>query len=411
MILRLRAFEADRPISKRCEKMSSEKRKETSKKNIDKKPPKRTAAAQRRREERSKPSESTPSIEESIENFGGVSLYGDIDDYYSRTFGNFANEPEERPRRKKSSERESVPETKIKPASNLTRRQRKIRMVASYISVFIVIVVVAVTLSLTVMFRTTQITVESGKLPYTNEEIIKTSGLSYNENIFLSKKKAAQKKLVETYPYVEGARVRIKIPGTQVIEIDAAVESYQVQLPGGFAVVSENSRILEVNKQQRSDIPLLKGLKLNETQPGEYITFEKESTKKILDEVVKNINENEVGNIYGIDISNTANIELNYDNRITILLGLPEDVGYKLRTAKAIIGKSLSPADKGTLDVSLANSDRRSSYFTPIYSDAASAPSASSSPEQANVSPASEEDPQEDQTEYLDDIIEQEADE
>ncbi len=396
--------------------MSSEKRKESPKKdkkrNKDKRPPKKLTAAQRRQEERARRSggaQNAPSIEESIENFGGVSLYGEFDDYYSRTFGDFANEPEEQPRRRKRKEPEDLPEPKIKPASNLTRRQRKIRMVASYISVFLIVVIIAVTLSLTVMFRTTEITVESARLPYTNEEIIKTSGLSYNENIFLSKKKAAQKKLVETYPYVEGAQVKVKIPGTQVIVIDAAVESYQVQLPGGFAVVSENSRILEVNKQQRSDIPLLKGLKLGETQPGEYITFEKESTKKILDEVVKNINENEVGNIYGIDISNTANIELNYDNRITIMLGLPEDVGYKLRTAKAIIGKSLSPADKGTLDVSLANSDRRSSYFTPIYSDASSAASSASS-ENASMPPqgssVNEDIASENLTEYLDDIIE-----
>ena len=127
--------------------------------------------------------------------------------------------------------------------------------------------------------------------------------------------------------------------------------------------------------------------------------------------------------IYGIDISNSANIELNYDNRITIILGLPEDVGYKLRTAKAIITQELAATDKGTLDVSLSNSDRHSSYFTPIYSDTVSAPKqtessqasesetgskiVSSGDESSNETDNEIEEYEEEQgdNEYLDDII------
>lgn len=289
---------------------------------------------------------------------------------------------------------------RITPASTLTRRQRKMRMIISYIGVFFVIVAVTILLSLTVMFRTTEIRVNAEGLPYSDEEVIEASGLSMKDNIFLAKRKAAEKKLVEGFPYIEGADVTFRIPGTQIISIDVAVPSYQVQFSGGFAVVSANCRILEVNPNQRSDIPLLKGIKLNHTTPGEYITFEKNSTKQILDEVVKNINENDIGRIYGIDISNAANIELNYDNRITILLGLPEDVGYKLRTAKAIIEKSLTPTEKGTLDVSLANSDRRSSYFTPIYSD-----TVSSAPSSAPAESASDTASSNAENDYLDDII------
>lgn len=342
-----------------------------------------------------------PSLDDDLKNFGGIPLYGEIDDYYSRTFGDFANEPEKTEReikREQRAERDKQADLhrKIEPASNITPQQRRRRVVLSYVSVFAMLFVIGVVLSMTVMFRTTDIRVEGGKVPYSDEEIIETSGIDYGENIFLSKRKAAVKALVEKYPYIEGAQIKRRIPGTQVIEIEAAVASYQVQFSGGFAVVSANCRILEINEAQKSDIPLLKGIKLDHTQPGEYITFEKDSTKKILDEVVKNINDNEVKNIYGIDISNTANITLNYDNRITIHLGLPEDVGYKLRTAKAIIGQSLSPTDKGTLDVSLCNTDRRSSYFTPIYSDTASQPTTTPAPSAKN---------EEAEREYIDDII------
>lgn len=340
---------------------------------------------------------------EDIKNFGGIDTFGEIDDYYSRNFGDFANEPEKPSEKKKEDDdaaRESRSTRHIKPASSLSRKQRRRRMMFSYILVFFLIVITTMLLSFNVLFRTTQIKVKKDGLSYTDEEIIEVSGIDYGDNIFFSKRKAAVKNLVEKYPYIENAEVSIRIPGTQIIEIEAAVPSYQVQFSGGFAVVSGNCRILEINEKQRSGIPLLKGIKLNHTQPGEYITFEKESTKQILDEVVKNINENEIGSIYGIDISNAANIELNYDNRITILLGLPEDVGYKLRTAKAIIEQSLSPTDKGTLDVSLCNSDRRSSYFTPIYSDTVSAPEGSKPQTSSQTSSDNPGD-----REYIDDII------
>ncbi len=308
-----------------------------------------------------------------------------------------------------------LPETRV---SELTPKQRKIRRYLGYGAVFVMITGITLILSLTVLFKTTEIRVETENLPYSNEEIILTSGLSYKDNIFLAKRKAAEKKLLETYPYVEEADVTFKIPGTQIIRITAAIPSYQVQFSGGFAVLSGNGRILEVNPGQKAEVPLLKGFKLYQTQPGEYITFENTTTKAVLDEVVLNINENEMPAIYGIDISNTANIELNYDNRITIILGLPEDVGYKLRTAKAIITQELAPTDKGTLDVSLANSDRHSSYFTPIYSDTVSSPKREEPADNSSAADPQDEVREEDiieddvsaveskgETEYLEDII------
>lgn len=391
------------------------KRSDTSKKNRSKKAGKgkKLTAAERRRIERKKRSENGGSYSEfdegsgsqsldtlsnELDSFGGMPLFGVPDDYYSLDFTerSESDAPDDEDV-KEEPKRSGRPDPEIKPASELTPKQRKIRRILSYISVFLVIVIFAVVLSLTVMFRTTDIVVEANGAPYTNEQIIETSGLSMGENIFMAKRKAAVKNLVDTYPYIEAAEVTFRIPGTQIIKITAAKPSYQVQFSGGYAVVSENSRILEIDKKQKNNIPLLKGLKLNETKPGEYINFEKSSTKQILDEVVKNINDNEVSNIYGIDISNAANISLNYDNRITILLGLPEDVGYKLRTAKAIIHQKLSATDAGTLDVSLANSDRRSSYFTPIYSDTVSLPD--------TVSTAPKSDRDANDNEFIDDII------
>lgn len=258
------------------------------------------------------------------------------------------------------------PPTKIK---EYTVKQRKIRTMLFYIGLFLVIVVSAVVLSVTIVFKTDNIIVVGDDIPYSTQDIIDKSGLSYGENIFLSRKKAAAKNIVDAFPYIESAEVTVKIPGTQVITVEGAIPSYEVAVNGGYAVISSNGRVLEHIGYATGTVPLIKGVKVTDTEIGEYIQFEKDTTRQILSDVIECINSDEIPNIYGIDISNSADIKLNYDNRITISLGVPEDVSYKLRTAMAIINGQLSSTDKGDLDVSLANSDRKASYFTPIYSN------------------------------------------
>ena len=303
------------------------------------------------------------------------------DDYFERNYGSLSvssskqrnAKPEKTQRDDDTKPVRSKRNEKNTHSKKLSKKQRKIRIILGYVFVFMMFVLIGGLFSLKIMFKTTSIEIKyNGEIPYSDEEIINTSGLKYNENLFLARRKAAVNKIVEKYPYIEAAQIHIKIPDTQVIELETAIPSFQVEISEGFAVISAKGRILEIVSDVKSNIPILKGLKLNNSVEGKYINYEKETTQKILTDVIDNIHENKVPDIYGIDISNAANIKLNYDNRITILLGVPEDIGYKLRTAMAIIGNELSPAERGDLDVSLANSDRKSSYFTPIYSNTVS---------------------------------------
>ena len=67
-----------------------------------------------------------------------------------------------------------------------------------------------------------------------------------------------------------------------------------------------------------------------------------------------------------IDISDTANIKFVYDDRITVIIGYPEDISYKVKTAQTIINEKLDPNNtgliKGTLDVSMCKETSKS-YF------------------------------------------------
>ncbi|MFZ1651581.1 MAG: hypothetical protein WAT50_08050, partial [Ruminococcus bromii] len=65
-------------------------------------------------------------------------------------------------------------------------------------------------------------------------------------------------------------------------------------------------------------------------------------------------------------VSDTANIKLVYDGKITINIGLPDDIDYKIRTAMTIINEKLDPNNTGlvagTLDVSACSTSKISHY-------------------------------------------------
>lgn len=313
------------------------------------------------------------------------------DDYFKSNYG--YSEEESRSTSKHNTKKqdksggeskEDVYKAPSRPRVHLTREQLKFRRTVRYAAVFLVTVGIAVFFSFQLLFRTSEIKVENAQgLPYTEQQIIEASGLKLKENIFTSKKKLAVKRITEKFPYIENAEVSYKIPATQIITVEPAVASYSVAVTEGYAKISANARVLEITPEQDMSIPLLRGLKMTNASVGEYIKFEKAATKQILGEVIASIHENNVPNIFGIDISNAAGIKLNYDNRITILLGLPEDVGYKLKTAMTIINTQLTSQDRGDLDVSLANGSRKASYFTPVTTNTVST-AASSQTSQAS---------------------------
>ncbi|MDD5923451.1 MAG: FtsQ-type POTRA domain-containing protein [Clostridia bacterium] len=229
--------------------------------------------------------------------------------------------------------------------------------------------VVGIVLCLTVFFKTDKISVsfEEGVTPkYTVEEIVAASELSVGENMFLTDKKSATKKVISAFPYIENAEINISLPDTLNIEVVQAEPTYYVEAgKNNYLVLGRDGRILEQNKKITYSIPLIKGVKLEEKGIGEYVEFSAKSFKKILDSVISVAESNELSNLNEIDLTQISDIKIKYDKRILIVLGTNENLDYKMRTALNIITNELSKKDIGTLDVSLCCEGKRQSSFLP----------------------------------------------
>ncbi|MGN0459838.1 MAG: cell division protein FtsQ/DivIB [Ruminococcus sp.] len=254
---------------------------------------------------------------------------------------------------------------KRKPSStsHTTRRSLKI---FTYAAIVGVVVVLGITLSLTVFFKTAQFEV-SGKTRYDKQDIINACGIKEGENIFLADKERASENIINSFPYIAQADVSFGFPDRIVIEVTEGKASYMVKYAKkDFCVVSKEGRILKNAKKKISDLPLVKGLELKSNVPGTYVEYNDESMATALETIVESIDKCGLDKLTEINVSDKANLTFTYDGRVLVKLGVPEDIDYKIRTAKAILTEKLDPNNtgiiEGTLDVSQCKETKRS-YF------------------------------------------------
>lgn len=258
-------------------------------------------------------------------------------------------------------ENEKVKRLKKPMTSNQIKKRR---IMASAITCGVVLLI-GVILSLTVLFKTEKIEVEGNSF-YSEDQILSYANVALQSNIFVGKMTATPDKIAEKLPYVESAKVDFVVPDTIKITITDAVPSYVIINDGKFLLISSKGRILDVMADNSSNYPVLSSSSLKNTTVGEYVSYSDENVPVILEEISDSLSKNEFKGITGIDVTNTANIKLVYDNRIAVIIGLPEDIDYKIRTAMAIITEKLDPnktgAIYGTLDVSSCSTTKTSRF-------------------------------------------------
>ncbi|MBQ9673816.1 MAG: FtsQ-type POTRA domain-containing protein [Ruminococcus sp.] len=248
----------------------------------------------------------------------------------------------------------------------LTIKMLRRRKVITCGLLVVAIAAACIVLSLTVLFRTEGYTV-SGSTRYDDQEIIDACGISIGENIFIANKKAAEQRLINAFPYISDVDVRASFPDKIKIKITEGKQSYQVKYSGNeYSVVSAEGRILKINNGKIKNLPVVKGLSLKSTTVGSYVEYSDKNAAAALEMIVTSVSKHNFNGLTEINIKNKANINVVYDGRITIRIGVPEQVDYKIRTAMAIINEKLDPnntgAIAGDLDVSACNTTKRS-YF------------------------------------------------
>lgn len=294
----------------------------------------------------------------------------------------------------------------IEQRAALRRRRKRRRAILFYIAMFLFVVVAAVTLSLTVLFKIDTIQV-TGSSRYPAQQIVSISGIVQGENLFLAKTKEARTAIESQLPYIKTATVSRQLPATIVIHVEDDTAKGAIAYEGQYALIGSGDKVLEFVDTLPQGVTLVKGLDLAKAEVGQPIVYTddvelssspaddaseadgssaeasgsspSESTlaggedsshksKEIFQELWTAIEESGLDKITEIDLSDRYNLVILYDNRITMELGLPTDLEYKLHYAKGILDAGgIKDTEKGTLKLSDAMDNRVP--FEPDYSN------------------------------------------
>lgn len=262
----------------------------------------------------------------------------------------------------------TVPQKPKKPKKPLSPKARKLRNILVYAGIILVVLIIALVLSLTVLFRTEQIVV-SGNEIYTAEEIIEVSGLSRGQNIFTANKSAAAERIEKACPYIEKADVYFVVPDAIKIDVKMATPSYMVESQTGLLVVSDMGKVLEfAATDDEAAIPVVEGASVAPKSPGEYLEYSSDTVTTAMQEVFSAFKALNCKNITAVNIEekeDSIKLRYVYDGRIVVYLGTPDRIYHKIHTADTIIREKLDVGGSkpvGELDVSRSY-DTKKSYF------------------------------------------------
>lgn len=220
-----------------------------------------------------------------------------------------------------------------------------------YILLLLLLVFTAAFLLTSSLFNIKGINV-SGNIRVSQQEIIRLSGLNYEQNIFRINTKTTMQHIFQS-PYVKKIKISRRLPN--IVNIDIIEREPMVLVPyvGSYLFVDQEGIVVEINPSiDDMKLPVIKGLKFNTFKLGEEIKVE---NKLQLNSVVKLISEMQRTNmsqeISEINAEDVLNLQLKTKSGIRINLGDDSNISKKLPLAKAIIHDLNSQKLKGTVEM------------------------------------------------------------
>lgn len=290
------------------------------------------------------------------------------------------------------------------------RRRRRILGVLAVLAVL----AAAVLLSVNLLFKVTAFRIENFDRTtpadtgiYSGEDILNALQIEQDSNLFGFSTAAKAQQLSQALPYLDRVQVDIQLPGTVVVKVEPATERFAVPYDGGWAILSDRLKILRL-ADSRPDGMLSLSMTLNDTfdpqvgstvEPASYnslldapvqaaasgdtaeptptptatapeVVYLQTSAPEVLQALLTELHEkNLFDGITAVDIADLSRISVVYQDRIRVVLGNDTNIEYKLRLAAVALtdpDQGLLPADRGTLDVSMTESDGSiKAYFDP----------------------------------------------
>lgn len=229
-----------------------------------------------------------------------------------------------------------------------TARKRKTQQRIITVVLTTILLAICIFISLKVLFIVREVQV-GGSERYTQQEILDYCAIPLEENIFSIDIDTISSSLVENFTYIETAVVKRRLPDKIQITITDSLPTYyqQVGTEDGaltYTVFSQNFKKLTTQAQKPENLLCIAA------------DLADEATVDTLNQLIEIKAKLDFSDITKIEIITTSNIQMLYQDRITIQLGTMLDMEYKLKMAKHVLANEIETEVHGALDCTKAGS-------------------------------------------------------
>lgn len=236
------------------------------------------------------------------------------------------------------------------------KKKKKIKITATVLLVLFTIILILSS----PLFSIKDITV-SGVSKLTSEEVISTSGITTNVNIFALNKLKVKKKLLEN-PYVADVYIKRNYPNNISIEVKEKVPTFMIQFANSYIYVNNQGYMLEISTEPLN-LPVLLGIKtdLSNVKPGKRLDVEDLKKFNILIQIMditKNFELNTL--ISRIDITDSSDYIVYMDSESKkIYLGDAIDLNTKILPLAEILNQTTGKSGEIFLNMDLNEQNPR----------------------------------------------------
>ncbi len=246
----------------------------------------------------------------------------------------------------------------------------KNRKFLNFILLILLFLIIIILIALSPIFNIKKINIR-GNIHYKEKDIISMTDIRINNNwfnslrgnilldIFTFRSNAAEKSILNDKSYIKNVQVRYYLNGTVLINILEREPKFYIPYLGTNLIIDKEDYILDsISDIKTLNLPIVKGLELDEYELGKVIRIKDEkhlaSLNKIVDltDIPKDTTKNNIFDLINyIDLSDPLNISFIIDNRLLVRLGAYNEIDrYKINFLKEIFFVRLNKYEKGVLD-------------------------------------------------------------
>ena len=237
------------------------------------------------------------------------------------------------------------------------KRKRRLRarkfLLAFVITFFIIVAALAL---ITTFFKVDTIIVE-GSERYDFGSIVKTSGISKDDLIFMISDSNVEKALYDNFPFVRSVKIIREYPSTVTIEIEEEVPKFYFDFKDEYFVVGSKMKVLERFAEYDRMVSVYTDLipvtlpEIKTAIVSFDVEFISEKKSKHVFEAIQYLYDCKMlDGITKIDLSLRFEMNVSYEDRITVEFGGIKDFKDKLDFANGII-KTYSSKATGVIYV------------------------------------------------------------